>query len=88
MGWKKGELEVNVDPCRLFVEGKVDIFVIGKQDQAIFRLLDDCWYGFNVVGDGQTILTDTPTKLSDYDSSEQSTQIGEIPLNGDTLSHH
>lgn len=52
-------------------EGEVNSFIIGEHNQQMIRIPGDCWHGFKVVGDEQSLLVNFPTNLYDYEDPDE-----------------
>jgi dTDP-4-dehydrorhamnose 3,5-epimerase len=69
---------------------ELDTFVIGDHDQQLVRLPGACWHGFEVVGDEPAIFVNHPTRLYDYEDSDEQRpphDTDEIPPDGEAPPH-
>jgi dTDP-4-dehydrorhamnose 3,5-epimerase len=71
-------------------EGEVNSFVIGEHNQQMIRIPGDCWHGFKVVGDEQSLLVNFPTNLYDYENPDEKRlphDTDEIPFDWESEPH-
>ncbi|MFC6733729.1 dTDP-4-dehydrorhamnose 3,5-epimerase family protein [Haladaptatus sp. DYSN1] len=70
--------------------GELNTFIIGEHNQQVIRIPGDCWHGFKVIGNEQSMLINFPTNLYDYEDPDEERlpyDTDEIPLDWDEEPH-